>query len=306
MMRSPDDDRSGTIDSDRPIIFGEVLFDRFPDDRQVLGGAPFNVAWNLRGLGFDPYFVSGIGDDESGQAVRQRMSSWGMNPSGLHTIQRRPTGTVSVSLENNQPSYEIVSDQAYDFVPPVAADELGERCPLLYHGSLIFRGERSHQTLQGLIADSGLPRFVDVNVRQPHFDLDWLPELLGGASWVKLNDEELAYLSGIVIRDQSTIEAAVNRLRESFGEATYFVTCGARGAYAVDHERTWFAPAPKPETFCDSVGAGDAFAAATIGGIIMNRSPGQALAAAARFASRVCGVAGGTSGDRSIYEETQI
>jgi len=38
----------------RPLIFGEVLVDRFPDGREVLGGAPFNVAWNLRGLGFDP------------------------------------------------------------------------------------------------------------------------------------------------------------------------------------------------------------------------------------------------------------
>ncbi len=28
-------------------VFGEVLFDHFPDGRRVLGGAPFNVAWNL-------------------------------------------------------------------------------------------------------------------------------------------------------------------------------------------------------------------------------------------------------------------
>jgi fructokinase len=36
-----------------PVIFGEVLFDCFPD-RRVLGGAPFNVAWNLHGLGAEP------------------------------------------------------------------------------------------------------------------------------------------------------------------------------------------------------------------------------------------------------------
>ncbi|MCG2635366.1 MAG: carbohydrate kinase, partial [Gammaproteobacteria bacterium] len=26
-------------------IYGEVLFDHFPDGSRVLGGAPFNVAW---------------------------------------------------------------------------------------------------------------------------------------------------------------------------------------------------------------------------------------------------------------------
>jgi len=29
-------------------IFGEVLFDHFPDGSRVLGGAPFNVAWHLQ------------------------------------------------------------------------------------------------------------------------------------------------------------------------------------------------------------------------------------------------------------------
>jgi fructokinase len=28
-------------------VFGEVLFDYFPDGSRVLGGAPFNVAWHL-------------------------------------------------------------------------------------------------------------------------------------------------------------------------------------------------------------------------------------------------------------------
>ncbi|MGD9171680.1 MAG: carbohydrate kinase, partial [Candidatus Thiodiazotropha sp.] len=32
-------------------IFGEVLFDCFPTGEQVLGGAPFNVAWHLQAFG---------------------------------------------------------------------------------------------------------------------------------------------------------------------------------------------------------------------------------------------------------------
>ena len=33
------------------VVYGEVLFDCFPDGRRVLGGAPFNVAWGLKGFG---------------------------------------------------------------------------------------------------------------------------------------------------------------------------------------------------------------------------------------------------------------
>ena len=38
----------------RAVILGEVLFDHFPDDTRVMGGAPFNVAWHLCGFGADP------------------------------------------------------------------------------------------------------------------------------------------------------------------------------------------------------------------------------------------------------------
>jgi hypothetical protein len=40
--------------SGRACLFVEVRFDRFQDGRRILGGAPFNVAWNLRALGEDP------------------------------------------------------------------------------------------------------------------------------------------------------------------------------------------------------------------------------------------------------------
>jgi len=34
-------------DPDSLLVYGEVLFDLFDDGQEVLGGAPFNVAWHL-------------------------------------------------------------------------------------------------------------------------------------------------------------------------------------------------------------------------------------------------------------------
>ena len=50
-----------------PCIFGEVLYDHFPDGQRVLGGAPFNVAWHLQAFGQAPRFVSRVGHDAEGR-----------------------------------------------------------------------------------------------------------------------------------------------------------------------------------------------------------------------------------------------
>jgi len=65
----------GTSDAPKgsPLIFGEVLFDCFPDGSAVLGGAPFNVAWHLHGMGLAPLMITAVGDDEHGKLVLEKM-----------------------------------------------------------------------------------------------------------------------------------------------------------------------------------------------------------------------------------------
>jgi fructokinase len=148
----------------RPLVFGEVLFDCFPDGSRVLGGAPFNVARHLRGLGLDPLFVSRVGTDDAGDEVGAAMRRWGMDQAGLQHDPSHPTGQVTVSIADGQPSYTILPDQAYDLIaPPGQAPGIG----LVYHGSLAVRRPESRRTLDGIIAGCTAPVFVDVNLREP-------------------------------------------------------------------------------------------------------------------------------------------
>ena len=71
------------LSGQRPVIFGEVLFDRFPDGSVVLGGAPFNVAWHLQAFGMAPLFISRVGNDALGRTIRDTMHCWEMDASGL-------------------------------------------------------------------------------------------------------------------------------------------------------------------------------------------------------------------------------
>ena len=93
-------------------IFGEVLIDQFPEGEQVLGGAPFNVAWHLQAFGMAPTFISRIGKDASGESLKQAISEWGISIENLQIDAIYPTGTVAVSINKGEPSYAILANQA--------------------------------------------------------------------------------------------------------------------------------------------------------------------------------------------------
>ncbi|QDV57916.1 PfkB family carbohydrate kinase [Rosistilla oblonga] len=278
-----------------------MLFDNFPDGQSILGGAPFNVAWNLQGFGMEPEFVSAIGDDDAGRRITERMQAWQMSTTGMQTNEH-PTGEVQVQFQDGQPSYEIVPDRAFDFLKMPKFPVTSSGFALLYVGSLASRNAVSRDTIRQTIAESDLPRFVDINIRQPWFEKKWLHTLLHGAHWVKLSDEELSELTDTPCKTADEIRAGAQRLGVEYGGENFFVTCGSRGAYAITGGELIVADAPTPNPMRDTVGAGDAFAATTIYGLLSGWDLQRTIRTATRFASRVCGLTGATSDDATLYQ----
>ncbi len=288
------------LSSGRPIIFGEVLFDRFPDGSSVLGGAPFNVAWHLQGFGMHPLFVSRIGDDALGEQVRDIMQQWGMDSGHLQRDAEHPTGQVEVKIEGGQPSYTILPQQAYDFieVPPLVAADFS----LIYQGSLITRSPVSRAALNQLCERSRLPRFMDVNLRSPWWEHAAVMEWLQQARWVKLNDEELDILLQRTL-SRSGIESAAEQLRADAGLELLVVTLGADGAWIFSDEGAQYGEPVRVEEIADTVGAGDAFSAVILLGLLSGWSVPVMLQRALQFAARICRQQGATSLDRALYDE---
>ncbi|MFN2369915.1 MAG: PfkB family carbohydrate kinase, partial [Candidatus Krumholzibacteriia bacterium] len=158
-----------TAAAPRPIVFGEVLFDRFPDGSAVLGGAPLNVAWNLQALGLAPLLVTRVGEDELGERIAAAMADWGLDTAGLQRDPRQPTGTVEVTLDGGEPRYAIAAGVAYDFI---AAEAVPAPAPgdLLYHGSLALRTAVPRLALDRLRAQATGGSLVDVNLRSPWWE----------------------------------------------------------------------------------------------------------------------------------------
>jgi fructokinase len=285
-----------TEQASRPLVFGEVLYDVFPDGSAVLGGAPFNVAWHLQGFGLSPLFISRIGDDAPGGRILAAMAEWGMDISGVQRDPIHPTGRVIVSFKGHEPSFEIVPEQAYDFIDGAVAKAVmrDEHCALLYHGSLIARHAAARAALDELRAGE-LSLFVDVNLRNPWWQQDWLDDALQRARWAKLNEQELRILSG---RQDS---AEFELLRGSDGLDVLVVTRGAAGALMLSEAAVVETMTGDVGDIVDTVGAGDAFSAVTILGIL-REWPLEVLAQrAVDFAAAVCRMRGATSSDRDLY-----
>jgi len=280
-------------------VFGEVLFDCFPDDARVLGGAPFNVAWHLQAFGDRPRFISRIGDDEPGQEIAEAIAGWGMDAANLQHDPNHPTGRVEVSITAGEPSYEIVADCAYDFI---ATDELQGPFPagILYHGSLCLRSPVAAAALAVLSAQAGMQIFLDVNLRPPWWQQPQMESLLRNTTWAKMNRDELQQLTTA----QGELPEQMAALQEQFELQQLILTRGEQGALVrtLDGELHSVTP-PHAGKLIDTVGAGDAFSAVYIHGLHHGWSIAKSLQHAQHFASRVIGLRGATTTKREFYRE---
>jgi len=284
--------------SGRPVIFGEVLFDAFPDDREVLGGAPFNVARHLQGFGLNPLFISRIGDDRRGERVLTAMQQWGMDVTGLQRDTQHPTGTVQITMQGTQHSFDILPQQAYDHIDALEALPLvmPEETALLYFGSLIEREPVSRHTLQQL-RQRPIPLFSDVNLRAPWWSPEGVAKLLQGVKWVKLNDEEL-----VALGYGGALEDAARHMREQFGFELLVVTRGEAGALFVTEQRVLHGEPVAVRTLVDTVGAGDAFSSVVLLGLMQGWRMDKTLRHALAFAAHLCEVRGAVLPDRDYYQ----
>jgi len=280
-------------------VFGEVLFDRFPDGHEVLGGAPFNVAWHLAAFGERPLLVSAVGADAEGERIRAAMRDWGMDLGGLQTDPEHPTGAVAVSLVGGEPSYDIVPDVAYDHVRPI---DNAPECELLYHGTLALRDADSARTLEALRDVSARQVFLDVNLRAPWWTREQVLALVDAADWVKLNRDELARLSPSASPAEPGLATQAEAFRLAHGLAGVILTLGAEGALACTAGEPPVPVQPPPRIqVVDAVGAGDAFAAVTILGIRRGWPLAVILERAQAFAARIVGQRGAIAADPVLY-----
>lgn len=289
----------------RPMIIGEALFDEFDDGNVTLGGAPFNVAWHLQGFALNPVFVTRIGNDPLGDSILQSMQTWGMDTAGVQRDSVYPTGRVKVHLDNGQPSFSIIDNQAYDFIASDAIVALSvwqeKAISRFYHGSLIARNSTSRTSLQLLRDLDNSPVFVDINLRAPWWQHAVLESFLPDVQHIKLNGDELALLVGWAIKSDADLAQATAFIRQKYQAQLVIVTLGARGVYLMSENATHMLTAPVVTALKDTVGAGDAFSAVMMLGLHLEWSLLSMAERALDFAAAICCIHGAVAKEREFY-----
>jgi fructokinase len=248
------------------LCVGEVLWDALPSGL-FLGGAPFNVACHLRAAGLPVAMVSRVGADHLGEEVLRRAARYGVDTDLIQVDPALPTGFVRVTIdEAGATEYEIVEPAAWDAIAPSATLlHRATEARAIVFGSLAQRHAVSRGTIERLWETETLMVF-DVNLRPPHLDREIVQRSLRRADVVKVNDHELQQLARWFDLPGDAREAAV-ALAETFACRTVCVTRGSDGA-ALWRDGAWTEHPGFEVEVRDTVGAGDAFLAVLLAGLL--------------------------------------
>lgn len=252
-----------------------------------LGGAPFNFAAHLAALGHKVLFISALGRDQRGERVLERMAKMGLSTRYVRCLEQHPTGTVTVTLDTSgQPHFVVHRPAAYDFLDLSESElrELAFRSPdWIYFGTLLqVSPEARRLTTRLLDSNPGARRFYDVNLRADCYDASLVRDLMSQATIVKLNEHEVTEIRRLMGEPRDSLEEFCRSYSRSFGWEAVCVTCGAEGCVLLMGDE-YVTAKGYPVKVVDTVGAGDAFAAAFVHGL----GAGWPAMEIADFANRV-------------------
>jgi fructokinase len=269
-----------------PVVvgLGEVLWDRFPDGDR-LGGAPANFVFHAGQMGARAKLVSRVGLDSGGDRLLVALAEQGVDRKFLQKDAQHQTGLVRVKFVEGEPAYDIVRPVAWDFInwtAEVAA--LAKAADVVVYGTLAQRNEKSRVTIQRFVHAAPLDAFrlFDVNLRQNFYNRGVIEFGLDNSTLLKLNGDELAVLAEMFHWGGAHEEQVIELLLKNHPLKGVVVTHGENGCHLYYEGDVVRSAAPKTQVR-DTVGAGDAFSAALVLGLLR----GEPLQVAADRANEV-------------------
>ena len=278
------------------VCLGEALIDfvslesgvslvETPGFAKAAGGAPANVAVGLAKLGCSAGFIGKVGDDPFGRFLAQTIASPGVDISQLKFESTARTGLAFVSLTaTGERDFVFYRHPSADML--LRPDEIDEGyiagAQLFHYGSITLISEPSRSaTLKAIEAArrSGAIVSYDPNLRlslwnsAEHARAE-MTAALDYAHMVKVSEEEIEFLFG-----ESELDRGAEALLERPDVRLAVITRGEQGCYYRTRGASGAIEGLRPAVV-DTTGAGDAFVAAMLRGVLdtVGRGDWQALA----------------------------
>ena len=284
-------------DEPRTVVgLGELIWDLLPEGKQ-LGGAPTNFAYIARLLGDRSVVASRVGRDELGREALERLARAGVATRHVQFDEEHPTGTVGVRIdESGEAHFSVNENSAWDYLEWTKEwATLAAQARAVSFGTLGQRAHAARTTIKKFLRATRPEalRVFDVNLRHSFFNAEMLADSLALSNIVKLNSEELPHLAAMLEIVGGDERATASRLLHLFNLELVAVTRGARGCLLVTSDETLEHPGFRVRVV-DTVGAGDAFAAALVHKRLRNSSLEEIADAANRAGAWVATHAGAT------------
>ncbi|WP_158866320.1 sugar kinase [Leifsonia sp. AG29] len=264
--------------------------------RISIGGAESNVAIGIRRLGLNAHWIGRVGDDSLGRRIMRELRAEGVTlgatvdpvaPTAVMLKERRSTGRTAVHYYRRQSAGSQLSARHVD--PGVVTESA------ILHVTGItpsLSASAEEAVLFAMSIAKGARRTVsfDVNHRNALWregdPRDLYRRIASASDIVFAGLEEAALLLG----EELAPEEACERIA-ALGPRQVVIKLGALGAHALIGGVHFDSPALSV-TVVDSVGAGDAFVASYLYGVLMAWDPEARLAAANRAGAIACTVPG--------------
>jgi fructokinase len=266
----------------RPLltVIGEALVDLVPNGpaaryRESPGGSPFNVAVGLARLGNRTSLMARFADDRYGRLLRSAAAREGIDVSASPRADERATVATASVDDDGQVTYTFEMDGTADW--QWTAAELRAISPatqVLHFGSIAAWAAPGAEHIAGLARELGANGTVLIS-----YDPNIRPAVIGSrerAVELVERDIRLAHVVKASREDADwlyaglPLEEVAARWTE-LGPTLVVVTDGAEGATAYLRAGPPLRRPGRPVDVIDTIGAGDAFTAGLLTGLVRRR-----------------------------------
>lgn len=276
--------------------------------RVAVAGAEANVAIALTRLGHTVVWFSRLPSNALGHRVAREIGRHGVDTSNVKWVDEARLGTYFVELSVPPRPTGIVYDRAASAAAGLTVADIDwglvEQATLAYvSGITPALSVGCSDVAQRLLSEAssvGIPGVLDINYRQKLWGRDEargaLLELSRLASTIITTEEDVRDVFQIV----DDTDAVLQKFADLTGAQQVVVTRGAKGAVWWDDGSTGSA-AGFDASIVDRIGAGDAFTAGVISGVL-----GGSLAEGVELGLAMAALKLGLHGDQLIADRADI
>lgn len=258
---------------------------RLIEHQQLAGGQVSSAMVGAQRLGLNASYIGKVGDDYEGRLLVGSLLSEGVECAGVMTAPGARTQSAVIIIE--QFSGERTILWYHDEGTRIAPDEI-QPAAIMRAGVLHLDGYDTQAATQAArwAHEAGMAVTMDLDTAYRGLD-----ELLPLVDFLIMSHGLADELSGMM--DE---RAALKHLHERFGCYLVAMTQGARGALAFVEDQFIASPAFRPPVCRDTTGAGDAFRAGFIYGLVQGLSVEETMRTANAVAALKCRELGARAG----------